>query len=104
MKITVTVDDKVHQADTPYEGADYVLVKDVTECPLCGHSNGIVCGVPLKFKVRGRGKHVESHDTYAAEAVSLCCQQRVGTIRVKMSTIFGVEEDNRVLSGPWRVY
>lgn len=56
------------------------------------------------FSVAGTGKVPESHDTYAAEAVCLACKQRVGVLRAQVDTIFGIEEDERALRGPWKVY
>lgn len=104
MKITLTIDDVVYQARLPYEEAAFVLVDDIEKCPFCEHKNGEVLGVKMKFKVHGRHKRIESHDTYASDAHALCCGKQVGTLRVKMNTVFGVEEDERVLSGPWKVY
>jgi hypothetical protein len=65
-------------------------------CPHCGEK---------PMKVQGTGKHIESHDTYAAGAICLCCGKSVGTLRARMDTIFGLEEDERVLvHGRARVY
>lgn len=56
-------------------------------CPHCAVT-------PLR--VQGTGKRVASHDTYAAEAVAMCCDRHVGEIRARVSTLFGLEEDERV--------
>lgn len=64
-------------------------------CPKCKHD---------PFLVAGTGQSVESHDTYRADAVCLSCKERVGVLRVQVETIFGVEEDERVQGGPWKVY
>ena len=56
-------------------------------------------------RLRGTGKHIESHDTYAARAICVCCGKDAGVLRAKMSTIFGLEEDESVLlHGRFRVY
>jgi hypothetical protein len=44
------------------------------------------------------------HDTVDAPALALCCGTEVGTVHVELSTIFGLEEDERVLHGRARVY
>lgn len=82
-----------HSARVPYDGADHVTVKGL--CPLCGAAD---------FRVRGQGIHTTTHDTHLARAVSVCCGVDVGELRVTMSTIFGIEEDGRVLHGRPRVY
>lgn len=94
MKITLTIADVVLDAELPYPHADHVTADMF--CPSCK------AAAPLK--VSGKGNHIESHDTYAARAVALCCRKEIGTIRATMSTIFGVEEDERVLNGRARVY
>lgn len=73
--------------------ADHVVVQ--AACPKCEDE-------PLR--VRGEGNHIESHDTYAARALCVACGTELGTIRARMSTIFGIEEDERVLNGRARVY
>jgi len=92
MKITVEIDGKRHRARLPHEHATYVVI-DV-KCAGCGCE---------PMYVSGSTQHVESHDTYAARAYC-ACGKPVGTIRAQMSTIFGIEEDARVLSGRCRVY
>lgn len=99
MKISVTIDGKKHDAKQPHDGASHLLVADVMTCPACGEKTGT-----SGLVVGGSGKHIESHDTYAAEAHAMCCKKKIGTIRVKVSTIFGLEEDERMLNGRARVY
>ena len=41
---------------------------------------------------------------WEADAVALCCRSTVGILRVEMSTLFGVREDELVLRGRCRVY
>jgi len=70
-------------------------------CPYCGAS---------PFRVGGTGKHIaagdEGHDTYVARAkcASAACGREVGVLVARVDTIFGLEEDERVTAGPWRVY
>jgi hypothetical protein len=77
----------------PHKNADHVFVSGA--CPECNAK---------PFKVRGLGRRIAAHDTYAAYAKTLCCDKRVGELRVTVGSIFGLEEDERVLRGPWRVY
>jgi hypothetical protein len=90
MKIRIDTDDKSIAAHIPFDGADHVLADEPCACG--------------SHKVMGRGNHIESHDTYAAEAFCGACPARRATLRVTMSTIFGIEEDERVLNGRARVY
>lgn len=75
---------------------EIALVLGLDRCPRCGRRSAV--------HARGTGKRAESRDTYVSEAVSTCCGLPLGTMRVTVETIFGIEEDERVLSGPWRVY
>lgn len=81
---------------TPFEGADHAVLEGATTCPACGS--------PAPVKLAGDGRRVAGHDAWEADAYALCCRERVGTIRAEASTIFGVEEDERVLNGRARVY
>jgi hypothetical protein len=94
MKIRLHISDQPARAcRTPFEDADHVLVEGA--CPECGAE---------PFKARGLGRRVAAHDTYAAHAVGLCCRKPVGELRTTVSTLFGIDEDERVLNGPWRIY
>lgn len=76
------------------DGAPTATVK--TECPSCATS-------PLE--VSGRGMHIGARDEYHADAVAKCCGADVGRIVVRVSTMFGLEEDHAVLvHGRPRVY
>lgn len=52
----------------------------------------------------GRTPAPGKRDEYVARGFCAACRTPRGTIHAKVSTIFGVEEDERVLAGPWRVY
>jgi hypothetical protein len=99
MKITVRVDGKEHSAKQPHPGATRIHVPELRKCPACGADAD-----EQGLSVSGAGKRIGGHDTYEADAHALCCRKRIGTILVRVSTIFGVEEDERVQGGPWRVY
>jgi len=56
-----------------------------------------------RLVVRG-GEVTIGHDTYTAPCQCCDCDEIIGTLVVKVSTIFGIEEDARVLNGRYRVY
>jgi hypothetical protein len=79
----------------PFPGADHVVVVD-TLCPGCGAS---------PFKVSGTGMHIAPNDRdYEADAVALCCDRRVGTLRVETNTLFGLREDEAIARSRCRIY
>jgi hypothetical protein len=93
MKITLTIGDKKLIARRPHDQSTFVEVN--AACPRCKIE---------PMQVQGNGNSIESRDTYRADARCLACGETVGTLRVKVSTIFGIEEDDRVLNGRCRVY
>lgn len=93
MKISIKFNDGTRQTATlPYQGCQHVEVDGT--CPSCGTK---------PWKARG-GQPETGYDEYRAQAQCLSCDKIVGTMIVKVSTIFGIEEDDRVLSGRYRVY
>ena len=65
-------------------------------CPGCS-------AAPLR--VQGRDRTIGGHDYYRADGFCADCGARVGEIRAYVSTIFGLDEDERVLvHGRPRVY
>lgn len=102
MKITIVLSDGSRKpAHLPYDGATHVVCS--IDCPH-GCAPVVVAGIKNLLKISGTGINRTSHDCYFADAVALCCKKRIGTIETKVETIFGIEEDERVMSGPWRVY
>lgn len=96
MKITVEIIGGEKRSAKPQ--GDHVVVSG--SCPHCEAE-------PFDakpFNVRGKGITKTDRDSYYADGYCLKCDERVGMIRVKVDTIFGVEEDERVLNGPWKVY
>lgn len=68
----------------------------VASCPSCGADAA---------RVRGLGVTHHDHDTYYAAARALCCGETIGTMETRVDTIFGIDEDERVLlRGRCRVY
>lgn len=92
MKITIQIEETRHACTMPYDGADHVL-----------SSVALPCGCETR-KIGGRGMTLESRDTYRAKAGCMVCGADVGTLRVEVSTVFGIEEDERVLNGRCRVH
>ena len=93
MTITCTIDGTPHPARIASPSATFATVE--TACPHCEHD-------PLRAS--GHGVCVDGHAAYTADAFCFDCGKRVGTLRVQVSTIFGIEEEERVMSGPWKVY
>lgn len=57
------------------------------------------------FKLRQVTNKVRySEELYRAGAECIACGDPVGYVYEKPDTIFGIDEDERVLAGPWRVY
>lgn len=85
----------------PFEGADYALASGA--CPACAHEEP---GPALKgFKVGGSGRYASADDrAWESQAYCLKCRAHVGVLRVETGTLFGVREDEAVLSGRVRVY
>ena len=96
MKVTIHMhgDGGSHAARLPYSGADHVLAD--LACP--------ACKAAAPIQVRGRGITSRDHDTYYADAEHQGCGALLGRMHTKVDTIFGVEEDERVLNGRARVY
>lgn len=67
-------------------------------------SGACPCCRAVPFRVAGEGQEREGHDTYAARARCIDCDKHVGTVHARVDTIFGIEEDERVLHGRCRVY
>jgi len=58
-----------------------------------------------KEPLRAEGRNPEiGFDTVTSKARCSLCEKDVGTLVVTMDTIFGIEEDERVLHGKPRVY
>ncbi len=102
MKITIALSDgSRHDAMLPYDGAAHVTAS--LDCPH-GCPTPVVLGIRHRLSVRGAGIERRAHDTYFASAVALCCGRRIGTLETQISTLFGIQEDEMVLAGPWKVY
>lgn len=93
MTITLSTADGDRPVSVPFVGADHAVAEGT--CPKCKAT---------PFKIGGTGRRIEGHDTHAADGVCLACLAAVGTIRARVSTLFGIEEDRAVLCGRWRVY
>jgi len=65
-------------------------------CPECGQEG---------YRVAGKNKRIAEDDrAYESDAYCTSCERPVGTLRLEVSTIFGLREDNAVLRGRCRVY
>lgn len=94
MSISVQLDGSTKRspAKPPFDGADFVVV-DGWACK-CGNR-----------AIVGFGRHIESRDTYRADAKCGQCLEPCGIMRTVVDTIFGLEEDEAILKhGRARVY
>lgn len=97
------------RARVPFDAAAYVLVPGL--CPSCGHKVA-EADVPRDAREQRdwwpcaglKGSMVRGHDTYTSLAGCTACGKLAGKLVVTVSTIFGIEEDERVLNGRARVY
>lgn len=105
MKITVVLDNGSRIAGKlPYDNAPFIELrfkgeqgKPFKRYP-CGCPAIEADGAPLPLKVGGTGIKHHNHDTFFADAVALCCKKKIGTIETKVSTLFGIEEDEAVFA------
>ena len=91
MRITLTMNGGTYRCRRPHREAAFVVS---THRCACGANT--VAGIT--------GAVIETRDTYRSDAVCTRCRASLGVLRVKVSTLFGLEEDERVLSGRCRVY
>ena len=89
MKVWLQRDGKSHAVTIPFDGADYVTTTDC--CSQCGSQT-----------IRGVDP-THDHDTYKSKALCANGHPR-GYLFARVETIFGIEEDERVLNGRCRVY
>ena len=95
MRVTLALlDGTVVRVPTPMPGTDRAVAP--CACP--------ACGAPAPIEVRGRGIGRHDHDTHYAQAEHVQCGALVGELRATVDTLFGIDEDRRVLNGRPRVY
>jgi len=74
--------------------ADHAVAEG--KCPTCGAE---------PFRVRGTVPRIADDDrAYEAEAWCLACSASVGKLRVEVSTLFGLREDEAVLRLGVKIY
>lgn len=99
MKITMTMEDgTTRECTIPYDGCDYVVVEGKCPNPACTHPDS-------PFHVAGvKGTMVKGFNTFTSDAGCIGCKTVSGKLVVTVDTLFGIEEDERVLRGRCRVY
>ena len=93
MKITVIEDDGATRsaAEKKFFSAEYVVC---TVACACG-----------SYEVLGTGKNpVVTQRDAETDAKCVDCSKPRGRLRVDFDTIFGIEEDSKVIAGPWKVF
>jgi hypothetical protein len=88
--VIIDVNDRRHVA-TVGECGEYVTIAACLSC----HT--------ARPQIRGAGITHHDHDTYYARAVARCCGAAL-RMETRVDTIFGIDEDERVLRGRPRVY
>ena len=79
-------------ATKPYDDASFVRIPC---CPSCKAE-------PADIHAK-KSKWIDE-ETLEGEAFCIHCKKSIGILQVTMQTLFGLEEDNRVLNGRCRVY
>jgi hypothetical protein len=102
MKITVQVNGKALVARPPYADAEYVTIEATCPTPDC--DNGKEAMDEGRMSVRSDTRRLVDDSAYEGEAYCNHCRTPIGEMRTEIATIFGIEEDERVLNGPWKVY
>lgn len=93
MKLHLVMNGRKIRLKKPEDGVAEVEVPKET----CPH-----CKKPLT--VAGGGKHIKNQDTYSAPAGCVSCNMWVGDLEVQVSTLFGLEEDERIANMGIRIY
>ena len=89
-----TPDGETIALQEPYQSAPCAIPQiDGPECPACGEALRVRCP---NYETTGA--------TAAGAAVCGVCDAHVGQLTITFNTIFGQEEDQRVLNGRCRVY
>lgn len=132
IRITVTVGEEKLQGSVPYPTCQHVEVQG-GNCPICSMKLALVdrgTGRVLALASRARlpealtvfkgAEVVEPPDLgslrvrlpnysrdeggYSGQAECVRCRSQISEMRVEVSTLFGLDEDERVLHGRCRVY
>lgn len=61
-----------------------------------------ICEAPLQ--VAGAKKRIGGHDFYTSEAGCIACNAHIGELRLQVSTLFGLKEDETVLRSGVKIY
>mgnify|MGYP001607516784 CR=1 FL=1 len=80
--------------------AEAVWVQGEARCPCCGWQDKDM----RSFALWSRQANTTSHTVTGAALCAKCAQPVGGDLVVELDTIFGREEDERVLNGRPRVY
>ena len=126
-KIRIRVEGKTHTGRLPFEECEYFQVPGI-DCPVCAEWTALVKDERVMalfslereaamkqfpgcaeqkyqgpLQVRMPSVSIDGN-TFSGDAECTRCRELVGSIVVTTDSIFGIEEDMRVLSGRCRVY
>ncbi len=103
-KIFLLVDDKRYECTEPPAARGLFVEVTGQQCPHAGE-HAPDPGCTYAFWIRGYNRRFSADDqAYEADAACASCGKHVGILRVEVSTLFGVREDEAVLHGRCRVY
>jgi len=92
-RVEVTIDDITYEVTREAGG---LRAHMAIACPGCKHAAPTYLG--------GKNQRIAGHDFYEADAWTLCCMHPLGKVRAYCSTLFGLEEDERIAASRCRVY
>lgn len=94
-QVEVAEDADFRIATLPYLDAGFLVCEG--KCPCCDTQ---------RFEIKGDTKSKVQVNDLVFVCVAYCtnCQKPVGTLKVEMETLFGLDEDRKVLQGRPRVY
>ena len=81
------------KATLPYKDANFVEIRG-HKCKSCAYD----------LIAQGQETHTEDDRVHVAPAACANCGIIVGQLRVTPASLFGIEEDERVLNSRYRVY
>ena len=82
------------KVDLPYDGAPHAIAQGT--CPHCSKSPFRVAG--------GNMRDHSEHGVKVSDGACADCRKPIGQLFAKTVTLFGHDEDQRVLAGPWKVF
>lgn len=90
LRVTLRTAEGRIECRLPYDQADFVV--SAVACS-CGDA-----------RVQGAAIEIDDRETYGADAYCVGCGARRGRLLARVSTIFGIQEDEAVLNSRCKIY